>query len=117
MVYAYIKKNCLYRRDSLIGNSWRSLTRGDLSSFLQWWLAILGIGLVFLPLTNLIFYKFNDRGYLFSKTIGIAITGYFMWLFSSLGILKFNTSACIFSFALGIALNISILIYQNKEGS
>ncbi len=93
----------------------RFLLGGDFLYFFQWWLTILILGLVFLPITNLVFHKFNDKGYLFSKTIGIAITGYIMWLLSSLRILKFSPLACMLSLILGIILNLSILFFQTRK--
>lgn len=62
----------------------------DLFYIIKWWFFILIIGIVFLPLTNKFFSRFYDKGYLFSKTLGIAILSYTLWLFSSLRILEFN---------------------------
>ena len=46
------------------------------------------LGLIFMPLSGLL--SLSDKGYLFSKTIGIAVTGYLMWMLSTLRILKFQ---------------------------
>ena len=91
------------------------LLRGDLSSFLQWWLAILGIGLVFLPLTNLIFYKFNDRGYLFLNHRYSNYGLFYVAIFFSRNTKVYY--ACIFSFALGIAFKYINFDIRIKEGS
>lgn len=96
------------------------LLHGDFIPFLQWWLTIVYIGIIFMPLSNLIFQNFHDKGYLFSKTIGIAITGYIMWALSSLHLLKFNTVSCIISVIIGLALNCAVIwlkkFYGNKNG-
>ncbi|HBF40133.1 MAG TPA: hypothetical protein DDW50_22855 [Firmicutes bacterium] len=59
------------------------------TSFFLWWFYIFLIGFIFLPLTVKIFSRFYDKGYLFAKTIGIAITAYLVWLFSSLRLIPF----------------------------
>lgn len=87
----------------------------DFLPFIQWWMVILVLGLCFLPVSNKLFSSFKDKGYLFSKTIGIAVTGYIMWIFSSLHIMKFTESSCIISLGLGLAINIAILYYKKRK--
>lgn len=62
----------------------------DYQYMLLWWTCIFIIGLVFLPLTSILFTKFFDKGYLFSKTIGIVILSYLIWLLSSIKLVPFN---------------------------
>lgn len=88
------------------------LLREDYLPFLQWWLTILCLGLIFLPITDLLFASFEDRGYLFSKTIGIAVSGYLMWLFSSLRVLKFSTTSCLFTVGLCLLINIAVMLIR-----
>jgi YYY domain-containing protein len=91
------------------------LLQGDYTSFLKWWITILYIGIIFMPLTGLVFKRFHDRGYLFSKTIGIAVTGYVMWFLSSLKIMKFNEASCLISVIICLFFNGLILIFSKKE--
>lgn len=95
------------------------LLAGDFTSFLQWWGLVLLIGIIFMPLTNLVFSGFHDKGYLFSKTIGIAITGYLMWLLSSMRIMKFTPAGCIISLGIGLLVNLTVLTVKNysKRGN
>lgn len=75
------------------------LLKEDAGAFLKWWLAVFLMGLTFLPMTAYMFRNFHDRGYLFSKVIGIALSGYLLWLLSSMKLLKFtswNGIVCIF---------------------
>ncbi len=65
----------------------------DLLALLLWWLCILIMGWIFLPAAGRVFARFFDRGYLFSKTIGLALTSYAVWLCSSLGIASFSRTA------------------------
>ncbi len=63
----------------------------DLISVFQWWVIIFFIGVIFTPLTNLIFSNFIDRGYAFAKIIGIAILSYSVFILGFLKILPFET--------------------------
>ena len=79
--------------------------------FLQWWLLVFCLGLIYMPLSGLLFSNLADKGYLFSKTIGIAISGYLMWVLSALKIMKFTTGSCIITVAVGLVFNFIILLY------
>jgi YYY domain-containing protein len=100
----------------VIGNI---LLQSDFTPFLQWWITITCIGIIFLPITTLVFGRFHDKGYLFSKPIGLAITGYVMWFLSSLHILKFTALSCIICAGIGLIANGIILVlrknYQKNE--
>jgi len=61
----------------------------DILPVIIWWLSLLLIGLIFLPVTEKIFSKFFDKGYLFSKIIGLIFLTFSLWLFSILKILPF----------------------------
>ena len=93
----------------------RVLLQGDVIPFIKWWMTILILGIIFLPLTNKVFSKFHDRGYLFSKTLGIAITGYIMWFFASFRIMKFARSSCIMAVIVGILINGLILVAHRRK--
>lgn len=83
----------------------------DMLPFIQWWLLILILGIIFLPLSSLLFSPLADKGYLFSKTIGIGITAYIMWVLSALKIMRFTTASCIISLGIALVLNILIVLY------
>lgn len=93
----------------------RWMLQGDYIAFLQWWLAVAGIGIIFLPVTTILFADFHDKGYLFSKAIGIAFTGYLMWLFASLHVMKFTTVSSILCIAISLGLNGILLLWQRKK--
>lgn len=63
--------------------------------FLIWWLMTVVLGVGFLPLTQVLFDAFTDKGWLFSKAIGIAVAGFLVWAGVCAGFLKFNTTICI----------------------
>lgn len=77
----------------------------DITAVLQWWLVIFVIGTGFLPLTLLIFSRFWDKGYIFSKTLGIAITSYAVFLSGILRILPFSQSTAGIIFLLVVAVS------------
>jgi uncharacterized membrane protein len=91
------------------------MLQGDYIPFLQWWAAVAGIGIIFIPLTTMLFTNFHDKGYLFSKAIGIAVTGYLMWLFSSLHLSKFTTASSVLCIGIGLVLNGILLLWQHKR--
>lgn len=62
----------------------------DLLFVLLWWFAILIMGWLFLPVTATVFGRFFDSGYLFSKTLSLALISYAVWLLSSLGVSAFS---------------------------
>lgn len=62
----------------------------DLSYVFKWWTIFLIIGAVFLPLTFSIFSNFFDRGYIFSRILGIAILSYIVFLLGTLKLLPFQ---------------------------
>ena len=74
----------------------RSYISGDtLVQLLQWWGVLFGIGVLFLPLCTRLFNSFFDRGYAFSKVMGMVAAVYSTWLAVSLGITKFSQPACV----------------------
>jgi uncharacterized membrane protein len=62
----------------------------DLINILQWWIMLFIIGSMFLPLTSAVFSKFYDRGYIFSKILGISITSYLIFLLATIKLVAFS---------------------------
>lgn len=84
----------------------------DLSYILVFWAYLFVLGIIFLPLSESVFSRFFDRGYLFGKTIAIVILAYAVWLLSALHILKFS----LFSIALAtIFAAVIIWAKQNPQ--
>jgi uncharacterized membrane protein len=73
----------------------------DFIFILQWWLMLLGVGIIFLPFTFFIFSKFYDKGYLFSKILGISLLSYVIFLLGTIHLLSFtrlNSSLVVLAF-------------------
>ena len=87
----------------------------DIVYILQWFLAFFAIGIAFLPLTFSIFNGFKDKGYIFSKIIGVGILTYFVFLLGTLRIAKFSTTTVYLSLFLLFLLNYAIFIYKKQH--
>lgn len=88
----------------------------DLQVILLWWVWLLIIGLVFLPISAFLFHRFFDKGYLFAKTIGLIMLSYAVWLLSSLKLLAFTRTSIYIVLVLGLATSIAIIIRMRKKG-
>ena len=70
-------------------------------NFLSWYLTLTLLGWMTFPLAYRLFPKFADRGYSFSRVIGLLIWGYAFWLLTSLGVAQNNLG--------GILLGLAVL--------
>ncbi|MDO8638856.1 MAG: DUF2298 domain-containing protein [Candidatus Daviesbacteria bacterium] len=64
----------------------------DFIYIFTWWGMFFGIGVIFLPLTSLIFSNFIDRGYIFSKILGMLFVSYVIWILASIRLIPFSTT-------------------------
>lgn len=62
----------------------------DIYAVLQWWLVLFLLGIGFAPLTFWLFPFFFDKGYLFSKIIGLLLVGYVVFVLGAFHILPFT---------------------------
>jgi len=58
----------------------------------RWWLMFLAIGILFLPLTLILFSRFFDKGYVFSKALGMGFISYVVFTLGVFKILPFTQS-------------------------
>ena len=89
---------------SLMGNE-------DFGEFIKWWgaLAVLGIG--FLPLTSLMFKNFKDKGFIFSKALGLALSGWLVWFLSSFKIIRFTQLNCLLMTGICFVVNYGLAAF------
>lgn len=73
---------------------WGWILKSEFIYAINWWLVFLGIGFLFLPMSVCIFETFTDKGFIFSKTVGLAISSYIFWLVSGMKILRINMLNC-----------------------
>ena len=66
---------------------WNTLAnQSPLFAIFCWWLAVQVIGLVVFPISFALFHRLRDRGYLLSKSLGLLLVSYMVWLMASLGL-------------------------------
>ncbi|HKG55201.1 MAG TPA: DUF2298 domain-containing protein, partial [Anaerolineales bacterium] len=80
---------------------------------LAWFLILELIGLIALPLTFIVFKPFSDRGYSFSKAIGLLVVAWGAWLIASVRLAPFTWWTILAVLAL-LALSSTLLIGQQK---
>ena len=77
---------------------------------IKYWGALLIVGIISFPMTSLIFNKFDDKGWAFSKVLGLAIPAVILWNLSYLKILKFTQINCYIVIGIIAIINLIILI-------
>jgi YYY domain-containing protein len=77
---------------------------------LIWWLWMLVMGLVALPLAHRFFRRLPGRGYAFARPLGLLLTSYVLWLGASLGLLRNSLGGALFSLAAVAVL--SFVVYR-----
>jgi YYY domain-containing protein len=70
----------------------------DIIFFLRWYLASSLAGLFALPITFKVFRRLPDRGYTFSKPLGLLLVGYIFWFFGSLRFFNNDNSGVLAAF-------------------
>lgn len=85
---------------------WAIVLKNEFLHVLVWWVALLFIGLMYYPLSNMIFSSFTDRGFILSKAIGLAASSYLLWIMSFLKVLPISWLACF-----GVAAVPGVLLY------
>ena len=97
----------------------KRLLKEDFTPFLTWWLTLLAITVSFYPLLGILFRKFHDGGWIFSKAIGIAIAGWVLWYLSSLKLLKFTQKNAVITLILCFVVNLLIVaityVLKNRQ--
>lgn len=71
------------------------LLKGDVWTFWTWWLLAFLMGMVAMPVTGRLFAGFADKGWIFSKVLAVAVTGFLTWFLVSVKILPFTAAACV----------------------
>lgn len=85
----------------------------DFTYVLTWWLSLILLGVIMQPLCIVLFPKFHDGGWVFSKALGIAVCSFVMWYLSVLRLVKFSRTAS-FVLSLLVLFGGGILFYFLK---
>ena len=90
------------------GGTWTDIVRPDSWTnrlpVLAWLIVVEGMALLALPITFFVFRPLADRGYLFSKALGLLAVGLVVWLLASLQWMAFSAGS------IGVALVLVALI-------
>ena len=61
------------------------LLKGDVWTFWTWYLLAAVLGFLGMSVTGRMFRRFDDKGWVFSKVLSIAVTGFVTWLLVTAG--------------------------------
>lgn len=90
------------------------LLQDDTWTFLTWWLMALLMGMIAMPISGQLFRSFEDKGWLFSKVLAIAVTGFLTWFFVAGKVLKFTNTSCI-GVSVICGVGCIILLYRQTQ--
>ncbi len=82
---------------------------------LAWLLVVEGLALLALPLTMWLMRPLSDRGYLFSKAIGILFVSIIVWLLASLQWVGFSPRSIALAALILAAVSAVVLMYRRDE--
>ncbi len=101
------------------GGAWADIInpdrRADWVSVAIWLAAVQGIALASFPLAFLVFRPLSDKGWLFSKGLGLLIVGLIAWLLASLELAAFTRTAVLIAVVALFAVNIALLFLKLEE--
>ena len=92
------------------------LSLPDLFAAIRWWVALLVVGTAVFPLAAHFFKALPDRGYAFSKMLGLLLLTYLFWLLGSFGFLQNDLGGILFALALVVGLSAWIVWRQKQAG-
>ncbi len=52
------------------------------------------MGFAAMPVTGRLFWRFEDKGWIFSKVLAIAATGFLTWFLTAIRLIPFNALTC-----------------------
>ncbi len=93
---------------------WNTLAnRSPVVAVVLWWLAVDVVALAAWPVTYTVFRRLRDRGHLLSKSLGLILLGYLVWLPSSLRLLRNGLPLTLAALALLAAL--SVFLFRRRK--
>ena len=81
---------------------------------LTWWAAAMLVGLIAFPITFVFFNRLPDRGYAFTKVIGLLLVSYCLWIGATLGIYP-NSRGSIILIMVLLALLSAVLAGRHRQ--
>lgn len=90
------------------------MSANDLGLFFQWYFTVLVIGILFFPLTSVVFSRFSDKGYPFAKILGLSLSSYVVFNLGLSRILQFDTFS-VLAVILVISIASSLLVIKKSQ--
>lgn len=87
----------------------------DIFAAFRWWLVLLVLGTAVTPLAHTLFHRLPDRGYTFTKMLGLLLVSYLFWLLGSLGFVGNNVGGILL--AVGLTTAVSLTLYRHSGHS
>lgn len=84
-----------------------------MTEFLSWWAGVEAVGLAAFPLTYAFFRRLPDRGFAFTKVIGLLLLGYGVWIGAVVGLFP-NTRGSA-TLALLVIAGLSALVWSRRR--
>jgi len=88
------------------------MVRSDLFVIVQWWGALFLIGAAAFPVSSMLFRSWHDRGYFFSKAVGLALVGWIVYILGTARLVSFSVPSIIS--ATGAVFGIGVLFQVLK---
>ncbi len=79
-----------------------------------WWLMLMLLGLLAYPLAFTALRGLTDRGYIFSKTLGILVLAYFTWILAYLHLVAFSHISTLIVMAILLLLASALFMWQRQ---
>ncbi len=91
-----------------------NISSADFNHIISWWIHLLLLGIIFIPITSLIFNKFKDKGYIFTKIISLIFISYTIFTAGTLKILNFSFPNLIFILVIFGFINLLVFKRNNS---
>lgn len=78
----------------------------DISTAFRWWVVLLFIGFIAFPLAHYLLKGLPDRGYAFSKMLGILTASYIFWFLGTIGFIRNSLGGILLALILLVMLSI-----------
>ncbi len=102
-----------------LGGTWTDIVnpdrRADWISVAIWLLAAQAIALLAFPIAFVVFRPLADKGWLFSKGLGLLIVGLLVWLLSSLELMAFTSTAVAVGMGALFVVSMALLYVKARE--
>jgi uncharacterized membrane protein len=85
--------------------------------FLLWWIIVEIIGWLALPIARRVLHWLPDRGYIFSKSIGLLVASYILWLGASTHILSNDLGGILAAILIMAGISTAFYLYTKRKNN